>query len=157
MKSLSRSGWAGLVTVAGFLLVTSQAFADRSGAVDILRQGLLGAGTGAISAGSSGGNAGKGALIGAGTNVIGGAILGLITEPSYSPRQQAYGQTTYVARSTPVQVVQPVYRQTEELYAQPVYRRERHEFRGRHPRAIKEIVRQYDIYGRLVSERIIWK
>ena len=37
----------------------------------ILKQGLLGAGVGAISAEASGGKAGTGALIGAGTNVIG--------------------------------------------------------------------------------------
>jgi len=42
---------------------------------DILKQGLLGAGVGAISAEASGGKAGKGALVGAGTNVIGGALL----------------------------------------------------------------------------------
>src|SRR3989338_7397228 len=48
---------------------------------NVLKQGLLGAGTGAIAAGTSGGNAGTGALIGAGTGVIGGALLDMMTAP----------------------------------------------------------------------------
>ena len=56
---------------------------DYSGNEDpnkkILKQGLLGAGVGAISASASGGKAGQGALIGAGTNVIGGALLDTLT------------------------------------------------------------------------------
>ena len=45
----------------------------------ILKTAVVGAGTGAIAAGASGGKAGKGALIGAGTNVIGGAVLDALT------------------------------------------------------------------------------
>jgi len=51
---------------------------------NVLKQGLLGAGTGAIAAGASGGDAGKGALIGAGTGAIGGILLDAITQPSSS-------------------------------------------------------------------------
>ncbi len=47
----------------------------------IIKSGLVGAGTGAIAAGASGGKAGQGALIGAGTSVIGGALLDSITQP----------------------------------------------------------------------------
>ena len=54
---------------------------QESGTQKVLKQGLLGAGTGAIAAGASGGNAGKGALIGAGTGIIGGALLDAITAP----------------------------------------------------------------------------
>ena len=56
----------------------------------ILKQGLLGAGTGAIASGASGGDAGKGALIGAGTNIIGGALLDTLTAPSQPQQQPAY-------------------------------------------------------------------
>jgi hypothetical protein len=48
----------------------------------IIKQGLLGAGVGAISSYASGGKGGRGALIGAGTNVIGGALLELLTARS---------------------------------------------------------------------------
>ena len=51
----------------------------------ILKTAVVGAGTGAIAAEASGGKAGKGALIGAGTNVIGGAVLDALTT---SPRPQ---------------------------------------------------------------------
>lgn len=56
----------------------------------IIREGILGAATGAIAAEASGGKAGKGALIGAGTNIIGGALIDTLTAP---PQQQ---QTRYV-------------------------------------------------------------
>jgi len=56
---------------------------------NVLKNGLLGAGTGAIAAGASGGNAGTGALIGAGTNVIGGALLDMMTTPSASSSRRA--------------------------------------------------------------------
>jgi len=57
----------------------------------ILKQGLLGAGTGAIAAGASGGKAGKGALIGAGTGILGNILLDTLTEgqqPEPAPQQR---------------------------------------------------------------------
>src|SRR3989338_7126102 len=63
-------------------LLTGLAYGDEDSTKNILKQGLLGAGVGAISAGSSGGKAGQGALIGAGTSVIGSALLDAITGPS---------------------------------------------------------------------------
>ena len=102
---------------------------DYSGNEDpnkkILKQGLLGAGVGAISSSASGGNAGQGALIGAGTNVIGGALLDTITS-SPAPRQQpqpvqyvqsapSYSQTSYPVQ--PQQQQQMVYQEPP----QPVY------------------------------------
>lgn len=56
----------------------------------IIRQGLLGAGVGAFSAGASGGKAGTGALIGAGTNIIGGALLDTLMAPSQTQRPTYY-------------------------------------------------------------------
>jgi len=67
-----------------FFLVSNVAHSDEEGTRNVLKQGLLGAGTGAIASGVSGGNAGTGALVGAGTGVIGGALLDAITTPSTS-------------------------------------------------------------------------
>jgi len=125
-------GFLMMLAGAGFLFSGALSYAggqDYSGQEDpnkkILKQGLLGAGVGAISAEASGGKAGTGALVGAGTNVIGGALLDTITAPS-QPRpaaqpvyvQQApqYVQPTYAQSSYPVQP-QTVYRQEP----QPVY------------------------------------
>lgn len=65
----------------------------------ILKQAVLGAGVGAISAGASGGSAGTGALIGAGTNVIGSAVLDTLTS---SPNPQP--QVQYVQQQPQPQV-----------------------------------------------------
>jgi hypothetical protein len=72
------------VTALFFFLISNSAYGDEEGTRNVLKQGLLGAGTGAIASGASGGNAGTGALIGAGTGVIGGALLDAITAPSSS-------------------------------------------------------------------------
>ncbi len=91
---------------------------------DILRQGLLGAGTGALSAGISGGNAGKGALIGAGTNVIGGALLGMLTGSSSQGPASYASPVSYAPVSYIPQQTQPVYTQIQPVYpveTQPVY------------------------------------
>ena len=104
---------------------------DYSGNEDpnkkILKQGLLGAGVGAISAEASGGKAGTGALVGAGTNVIGGALLDTLSAPSQPQAQPVYYQQapaqTYAAtqQSYPVQTQGTVYRQDPAYVQQPVY------------------------------------
>lgn len=108
--------------VLAITLLSGQAHAYENGeaAKDIIRQGLLGAATGALSAGASGGKAGKGALIGAGTNVIGGALLGFLTGgPSTAPRQTAL-ETPYPQYSQPAYYSQPqTYAQPAPVYAQP--------------------------------------
>src|SRR3990167_7125192 len=68
------------------VLIGSFSYATEEETRNVLKQGLLGAGTGAIASGASGGNAGTGALIGAGTGVIGGALLDAITAPPASSR-----------------------------------------------------------------------
>jgi len=113
---------------------------QESGTQKVLKQGLLGAGTGAIAAGASGGNAGQGALIGAGTGIIGGVLLDAITQPSQpkrvyrrpAPRVQAapMAQSTV----TPAQNVQ-----VSEEPAGPEGGR-------------KKIIKKYDASGKLVSE-----
>ena len=94
----------------------------------ILKQGLLGAGVGAISASASGGKAGKGALIGAGTNIIGGALLDTLTAPSQPAPQPVYYQ-------------QPQ-QQPQSYYQQPAS--------SSTPK--KRIIRKYDAEGNIISE-----
>lgn len=53
----------------------------------IIRNGLLGAATGAIASGSSGGKAGKGALIGAGVGIAGGLLEDMFSSHS-QPQQE---------------------------------------------------------------------
>ncbi len=72
-----------MMALISFFAVNT-AYSVDDGTKNVLKQGLLGAGTGAIASGASGGNAGTGALIGAGTGVIGGALLDAITAPSAS-------------------------------------------------------------------------
>ena len=102
----------------------------------ILKQGLLGAGVGAISSSASGGDAGKGALIGAGTNVIGGALLDALTGPS-QPQPQP----------------QPVYYQ--QAPQQQQYSSSGQSYSGSQPR--KKIVRKYDSDGKVISEEEVWE
>ena len=103
----------------------------------IIKNGLLGAGVGAISASASGGKAGKGALIGAGTNVIGGALLDTLTAPSSVPQPQ------------------PVYVQqvpTPPVQYQPAPATSTHTSSLK-----KKILRKYDKDGRVVSEEEVWE
>ncbi len=73
-----------VITIIGaFLmsLVIIPSFAQKSSS-DLLRQGLLGAGAGAIggaASGAKGRDVWKGALAGAGVNIIGGALLDSIS------------------------------------------------------------------------------
>ena len=99
----------------------------------IIKQGLLGAGVGAISASASGGKAGKGALIGAGTNVIGGALLDTLMTPSQQQQQQVYYQ------QVPVQ--QQSYSNQGYTTSQPK----------------KKIIRKYDNDGNVISEEEVWE
>jgi hypothetical protein len=110
---------------------------QESGTQKVLKQGLLGAGTGAIAAGASGGSAGKGALIGAGTNIIGGALLDAITAP-------------------PQPAPRPVYRRApprqQQQYAPQPYDQDA----GGAPGTRKKVVRKYDDSGKVVSEEEIY-
>ncbi|MBI3251845.1 MAG: hypothetical protein HYZ52_00800 [Candidatus Omnitrophica bacterium] len=94
----------------------------------ILKNALLGAGTGAIASGASGGKAGKGALIGAGTNVIGSALLDSLTS---SPQPRPQPQPVYYQQAAP----------QNASTSQPK----------------KKIVRQYDKDGNVVSETEVWE
>lgn len=112
---------------------------QESGTAKVLKQGLLGAGTGAIAAGASGGDAGKGALIGAGTGVIGGALLDAISQPSPQPqRRRVYRK----AQPQPQQKQQTVQVQEDNTTAEDGSR--------------KKIIKKYDDTGKLVSEEEIY-
>ena len=93
---------------AGFVIMTllvvgSLCYAGQKSSGDILKEGLLGAGAGAIGGAAAGAKTKdlwKGALVGAGVNIVGGALLDSITGEqvgtvqqveSLSP-QNAYGQ-----------------------------------------------------------------
>lgn len=107
----------------------------------VLKNALLGAGTGAIAASASGGKAGKGALIGAGTNVIGSALLDTLTAPSQPAPQPVYYQQ------------QPVYQQQPQ-YQQQQYSSNQYSS-GTQPK--KKIIRKYDADGNVVSEEEVWE
>lgn len=103
----------------------------------ILTQGLLGAGTGAIAASASGGKAGTGALVGAGTNVIGGALLDYLTTPS-QPQQPVYYQQ------------QPQQQQPQSYYGSP-----QQKTTTTTPK--KKIIRKYDAEGNVISEEEVYE
>ena len=136
----------GLLLITVYLTTAAWAYEEDPNK-KIIKNGLLGAGVGAISASASGGNAGKGALIGAGTNVIGGAVLdSLFSSPA--PQQQ---QVQYVqAPPQQVQYVQapqqPYTDQSSQGY-QPVS--------SSQPK--KHIYRKYDKDGNVVSEEEVWE
>ena len=112
---------------------------QESGTQKVLKQGLVGAGTGAIAAGASGGNAGQGALIGAGTSVIGGALLDTITQPSQPRRVYRRSPPPVQAQPQPQQIVVP----QQNVQAQDEQTPEG----GK-----KKVVKHYDANGKLVSE-----
>lgn len=125
--------------------------AQESGSSKMLKQGLLGAGTGAIAAGASGGNAGQGALIGAGTGIIGGMLLDSMTQPS-QPRR--------VYRKAPAQQApQPQQYQPQAQYQQP------QQYQQQNVRVSdeavpeggkKKVIKKYDDKGKLISEEEIY-
>ncbi|GEM_PF-623949 len=114
----------------------------------ILKSGLLGAGVGAISASASGGKAGKGALIGAGTNVIGGALLDTFMG-SGQPQQQA--QPVYYQQAPQYQQA-PSYPQNQGYAQQGYYQQGAQQSQPK-----KKIIRKYDSDGNVVSEEEVWE
>ncbi len=74
-------GFSAFAVVVSTLLFCCSGMANSSSS-DILKQGLLGAGSGAVggaASGAKGGDLWKGALAGAGVNVVGGALLDSIS------------------------------------------------------------------------------
>lgn len=107
-----------LSLISVFLLASvSPSIAQDSSAIDLLRAGLLGAGSGAIggaASGAKGSEIWKGALAGAGVNIIGEALLDVMTRGSAQQQPQYYTaqtqpQTQYYAA--------PVRPQTQSYYS----------------------------------------
>lgn len=72
-----------IVALIAVFVATSLSYAARKkDSSDILREGLLGAGAGAVgglASGAKGGDVWKGALAGVGVNIVGGALLDAIS------------------------------------------------------------------------------
>jgi len=80
-----------ILIIAVFVLSISLPCFAQKNAADILKAGLLGAGAGAvggIASGGSGSDAWKGALAGAGINIVGGALLDTIGGGSVNSTQR---------------------------------------------------------------------
>jgi len=83
------------------LTVAGEGFA-RSSSSDLLRQGLLGAGAGAVggaASGAKGGDLWKGALAGAGVNIVGGALLDSMSGEKVADTQQVDNMSSQSAYS----------------------------------------------------------
>jgi len=108
-----------LILMSNAVFVLSCSAQDS--AISIIRSGLLGAGAGAVggaASGAKGGEIWKGALAGAGTNIVGGALLDVLTQqntPATTQRYYASAPQNYVVQPQYVTYAQPV------AYAQPKY------------------------------------
>ncbi|MFC1570632.1 hypothetical protein ACFL4E_02500 [Candidatus Omnitrophota bacterium] len=83
------------------LTVAGEGFAGNSSS-NVLRQGLLGAGAGAVggaASGAKGGDLWKGALAGAGVNIVGGALLDSISGEKVADTQQVDNMSSQSAYS----------------------------------------------------------
>ena len=77
-----------------FVMMSSVPCWAASSSSDLLRQGLLGAGAGAVggaASGAKGRDVWKGALAGAGVNIIGGALLDSISGEKVQQQQRVQG------------------------------------------------------------------
>ena len=71
-----------MLLILAFVLGSSFSYARSKTSSDLLKEGLLGAGSGAVgglASGAKGGDVWKGALAGAGVNIVGGALLDSIS------------------------------------------------------------------------------
>ncbi len=107
---------------------------------DAVLGGLLGAGIGAA-IGSASGNAGKGAGIGAGVGALGNVLLG--TTRRSSQRNRYYRDDGYYDRG----------------HYKPYSRsRNRYSYEDGYytPGTHRKIIREYDEYGNVISERVVY-
>jgi len=105
--------------------------------IAVLKQGLIGAGTGAVAtamSGSKGNAVWKGALIGAGVTVVGGALLDVLTgervgNVTYVSQAQSANyvmqpqQVTYVTQAQPVRVITPMVSPMNRARPNSIHRR----------------------------------
>ena len=143
------TAWA-VVLLATLFVANTVYCQDDDTTRNVLKNGLLGAGTGAIASGMSGGNAGKGALIGAGTNVIGGALLDMLTTPSQPPPPRR------VYRAPPPQQQPPqAYATQPQAYTTQQVQPGADDASAA-PGSRKKIIRKYDDSGKVVSEEELY-
>ena len=95
MRPLRLLTYSSVMILSLMIAVSNFAFGDEEQTRDILKQGLLGAGVGAISAGASGGKAGQGALIGAGGLDVAVALGG---GPWYVVKMDVKKNVIYISR-----------------------------------------------------------
>lgn len=92
----------GVIALAVMAVLTVDNSAANSSSTDILKQGLLGAGSGAVggaASGAKGGDIWKGALAGAGVNIVGGALLDSFSGEKVSSTQRVDSSTSRDAYS----------------------------------------------------------
>ena len=135
MKHLSRLIIVCLISVT----FCSMAYANN---IAVLKQGLLGAGTGAIVSSMSGGKGDRvwqGALAGAGITVVGGALLDMLTG-------ERVGTVTYVNNSQPVVMARPMQRAWPKTAYRRVYRQG---FRNGYSQGYRDGYKdaEYEVYG----------
>jgi hypothetical protein len=82
------------IAILLFIIISITTHSVHGDAKKILKEGLIGAGSGAIASSASGGDATKGALIGAGANIAGNAIFDAITSPNPKPKNEV--RTVYI-------------------------------------------------------------
>jgi len=90
-----------VIVVFAVSLIPADSFAAKSSS-DLLRQGLLGAGSGAVggaASGAKGRDVWKGALAGAGVNIIGGALLDSMSGEKTADVKQVDSSTPRTAYS----------------------------------------------------------
>lgn len=121
---------------------------QESSSSKVLKQGLVGAGTGALASGMSGGSAGKGALIGAGTAVIGNALLDAITTPPQQ-RRRVYRRAPAPQQYQPQPYQQ--YQASNTTTPQNIQVTDEVGGEGK-----KKVIKKYDANGKLVSEEEIY-
>jgi hypothetical protein len=91
-----------IVLVALSMLPMGVSFAAKTSS-DLLKEGLLGAGSGAVgglASGAKGGDVWKGALAGAGVNIVGGALLDSMSGEKVEDTQNVDRQSSRDAYST---------------------------------------------------------
>lgn len=94
--------FAVIMVMAVLALFSADYAAANSSSSDILKQGLLGAGSGAVggaASGAKGGDIWKGALAGAGVNIVGGALLDSLSGEKVSNTQSVDSSTSRDAYS----------------------------------------------------------
>ena len=109
------------LSLAACITVWTASAHAESAAIAILKQGLLGAGTGAAASalsGAKGGDVWKGALTGMGVNVVGGALIDMITTPSGTTQRTVYAQQYQQYQQYPQQVYQQYQQYPQQVYQQ---------------------------------------